>query len=88
VFGLGGVEGMIYALGVILLGQNFRGAELAAASVLFTGMWSAGTMIGPLLVGAGMDVFGDASMPYLISGIYVCYLPFFWYSRHGARTST
>ena len=88
VFGLGGVEGMIYALGVILLGQNFRGAELAAASVLFTGMWSAGTMIGPLLVGAGMDVFGDASMPYLISGIYLCYLPFFWYSRRGTRTST
>jgi len=80
-FSLGGVEGMIYALGVILLGQNFRGAELAAASVLFTGMWGAGTMIGPLMVGAGMDVFGNDSMAYLISSIYVCYLPFYWYSR-------
>ena len=84
-FALGGIEGMIYALGVILLGQRFRGPELAAASVLYTGMWSTGTMIGPLLVGAGMDVLGDASMPYLISAIYLCYLPFFWWSRRSPR---
>jgi len=84
-FTLGGIEGMIYALGVILLGQNFRGAELAAASVLFTGMWGAGTMIGPLLVGAGMDIFGDDSMAFLIAGIYVCYLPFYWISRRAVQ---
>jgi len=81
-FALGGVEGMIYVLGVILLGQRFRGTELAAASVLFTGMWGAGTMIGPLVVGAGMDILGDLWMAYLIAGIYVCYLPvFFWSER-------
>ncbi len=76
-FALGGVEGMIYALGVILLGQRFRGAELAAASVLYTGMWATGTMIGPLLVGAGMDVLGDDWMSTLIAAIYLCYLPFY-----------
>jgi len=85
-FTLGGVEGMIYALGVILLGQQFRGAELAAASVLYTGMWAAGTMIGPLVIGAGMDLLGDDCMTYLIAGIYLCYLPvfFFW---PGARNN-
>ena len=65
-FALGGVEGMIYALGVILLGQTFRGASLAAASVLFTGMWGAGTMLGPATVGAGMDYFGNDSLPWLL----------------------
>lgn len=80
-FTLGGIEGMIYALGVILLGQRFRGPDLAAASVLYTGMWGAGTMIGPLVVGAGMDLFGDTSMAYLITAIYACYLPFFWLAR-------
>lgn len=80
-FALGGVEGMIYALGVILLGQKFRGADLAAASVLYTGMWGAGTMLGPAIVGAGMDVFGDASMPYLIAAIYTVYLPVFFLAR-------
>ncbi len=81
-FTLGGVEGMIYALGVILLGQRFRGAELAAASVLYTGMWSAGTMIGPLVIGAGMDLLGDVWMTKLIAGFYLCYLPVFsWSAR-------
>lgn len=74
-FALGGVEGMIYVMGVILLGHRFRGVELASASVLFTGMWAAGTMLGPAIVGAGMDVLGNNSMPYLIAAIYACYLP-------------
>ena len=80
-FTLGGVEGMIYAMGMILLGQRFRGAELASASVLFTGMWGAGTMLGPAIVGAGMDLLGDDSMPYLIAGVYACYLPVYLFSR-------
>ena len=81
VFALGGVEGMIYALGVILLGQRFRGAELAAASVLYTGMWGAGTMLGPLVVGAGMDVLGEIALPYLLAAIYALYLPVFFMTR-------
>jgi len=80
-FALGGVEGMIYALGVILLGQKFRGADLAAASVLYTGMWGAGTMLGPALVGAGMDIFGENAMSYLIAAIYAIYLPVFFLAR-------
>jgi len=74
-FVLGGVEGMIYAMGVILLGQRFRGSELAAASVVFTGMWGAGMMLGPLLVGAGMDLLGPGAMPFLIAALYGLYLP-------------
>ncbi len=74
-FALGGIEGMIYTLGVILLGQQFKGAELAAASVLYTGMWATGTMLGPMLVGTGMDLLGDQSMSYLIAGMYLLYLP-------------
>jgi len=81
IFALGGAEGMIYALGVILLGQRFRGAELAAASVLYTGMWGAGTMLGPVIVGAGMDMLGDDSMSYLIAAIYVIYLPIYFVTR-------
>ena len=84
-FALGGVEGMIYTLGVIFLGQRFRGAELAAASVLYTGMWGAGTMLGPAVVGAGMDLFGDQSMSYLIVALYACYLPVLLFRRREQR---
>ena len=78
---------MIYALGVILLGQQFRGAELAAASVLYTGMWAAGTMIGPLAVGIGMDMLGNGSMSWLIAAIYLCYLPVFLFRNRVSRVS-
>ena len=81
VFVLGGVEGMIYALGLILLGQTFRGGDLAAASVLYTGMWGAGTMLGPALVGVGMDYLGDNYLPGLLAAIYAIYLPVFFLAR-------
>jgi len=77
-FGLGGIEGMIYVMGVILLGQRFRGVELATASVVFTTMWGAGTMMGPAVVGLGMDLLGDQVMPFLIAGLYALYLPVMW----------
>ncbi len=80
-FTLGGIEGMIYAMGVIFLGQRFSGAELASASVLFTGMWGAGTMFGPALVGVGLDVLGVNAMPYLIGAVYACYLPVYFLRR-------
>lgn len=73
-FTLGGVEGMIYALGIILLGQRFRGAELAAASVLYTGMWGAGMMVGPAAIGFGLDLFGYPALTRLIAGLYLAYL--------------
>lgn len=76
-FSLGGVESMIYVMGVILLGQRFRGIELASASVLYTGMWAAGNMIGPIAVGIGMDLLGNNAMPYLIAAFYACYIPVF-----------
>lgn len=87
-FGLGGVDGMIYALGVILLGQRFRGAQLAAASVFYTSMWGAGMMLGPAMVGAGMDLFGDHSLSYLIALIYTAYLPVFFLARRSTRAET
>jgi len=85
-FALGGVEGMIYAMGMILLGQRFRGTELASASVLFTGMWGVGTMFGPAIVGAGMDWLGADSFPYLIAAIFASYLPVYFFGRRRITT--
>lgn len=74
-FVFGGIESMIYALGVILVGQQFRGAMLAAATTLFTACWGVGTIIGPLVVGIGMDRLGSASMPLVIFAFYLVFLP-------------
>ena len=66
---------MIYALGVILVGQRFRGAMLAAATTMFTACWGAGTMLGPLLVGIGMDQFGADKMAFIIFLFFALFLP-------------
>jgi MFS family permease len=75
VFVFGGIEGMIYALGVILVGQRFRGAMLAAATTMFTACWGAGTMLGPLVVGIGMDLYGADKMAFIIFGFFALFLP-------------
>jgi MFS family permease len=75
VFVFGGVEGMIYALGVVLIGERFRGAQLASATTAFSACWGAGTMLGPLLVGVGMDRFGNGSMLLIIFAFFAVYLP-------------
>ena len=87
-FMFGGVEGMIYTLGVILVGERFKGALLAAATTLFTACWGAGTVIGPLLVGAGMDRFGADRMAFLVLLMFAVYLPLpvaSWYRSRGRQ---
>jgi MFS family permease len=74
-FIFGGVEGMIYALGVILVGERFKGAMLASATTMFTVCWGAGTILGPLMVGIGMDQFGTNKMALIICLLYIFYLP-------------
>jgi MFS family permease len=74
-FAFGGVEGMIYALGVILIGERFRGSQLAGASTAFTACWAVGTIIGPMLAGAGMDRWGADKLPLIIFGFFLLYLP-------------
>jgi len=60
---------------VILIGERFKGAMLAAASTTFTASWAAGTVFGPLLVGAGMDSFGAERMMLIIFCFFAVYLP-------------
>ncbi len=75
IFAFGGMEGMIYALAVILMGQSFKGMKLARASTAFTACWGAGTVIGPLLTGLGIDRLGAEWMAPLCGLFFALYLP-------------
>jgi len=74
-FFFGGVEGMIYVLGVILIGERFKGTMLATASTTFTASWAMGTVIGPFLAGAGMEHFGADALTLIIFFYFAVYLP-------------
>jgi len=89
-FVFGGIEGMIYTLGVVLVGERFKGALLAAATTLFTACWGAGTVLGPLLVGLGMDLAGESRMALIIAALFALYLPLpvvSWYRGRRARAA-
>ena len=74
-FAFGGISGMIYALGLVLIGVRFRGRLLAIATTAYTACWGTGAIIGPMLVGAGMDWLGGEHMAMIIFMIYLAYLP-------------
>jgi len=74
-FAFGGISGMIYALGLMLIGVRFKGRQLAVATTTYTACWGTGSVIGPLVVGAGMDWFGSGQMALVIFVLYLVYLP-------------
>ncbi len=57
VFGVGGVVLGFYTVGLALLGQRFRAADLAVANATFIMLYEAGTFLGPGIAGAAMDVW-------------------------------
>ncbi|HRE19960.1 MAG TPA: MFS transporter, partial [Rhabdaerophilum sp.] len=57
-FVLGGVSGAIYNIGLAHLGSRFEGVDLASANAAFVMLYSVGLMVGPPLIGFGMEVGG------------------------------
>lgn len=57
VFILGGVVLAFYTVGLALLGQRFRPADLAVANAVFIMLYEAGSFAGPGIAGAAMDLW-------------------------------
>jgi MFS family permease len=62
----GGISGL-YALGVILIGHDFRGQRLAVVSTGFGMAYSAGSILGATPVGYLIDLFGPEALPVTIA---------------------
>ena len=61
----GGTISGIYTLGVILIGQDFRGQRLALVSTGFAMAYSAGSIVGSTPIGFAIDLFGPNALPVL-----------------------
>ncbi len=66
-FFAGGCLGGIYTLGLILIGQDFRGQKLAVVSTGFVMAYSAGSMMGSTPIGLLIDVFGSDALIVCVS---------------------
>jgi MFS family permease len=74
-FVLGAVLAGVYTIALVIIGEQFTGADLAAASALFGVMWGAGTVVGPQLGGFAYDQFPPHGIPLALAVLTVILLP-------------
>jgi MFS family permease len=75
-FVYGGLIGALYTMGNVLMGERFRGADLAAASTVFAVMGSVGGLAGPPAGGLGMDLWPGWGLPLALTALVATVLPF------------
>jgi len=84
----GGAISGIYTLGVVLIGQDFRGAKLAVVSTGFAMAYSAGSIVGSTPVGYLIDLLGPEALPLSIAAGFVALTVFLAFFRPAAETGT
>ncbi len=70
----GGTVGGFYPVGLAELGARYRGGDLAGATAAFVMTYSLGMLIGPPLIGAGLDLMPPAGFflaVALLVGVYL-----------------
>ncbi|MGE7993398.1 MFS transporter [Pseudomonas sp. NPDC089554] len=72
---LGAVAGGIYTLALVLIGQRFKGRDLVTANASVGLLWGVGSLVGPLVSGAAMNVapHGLPMALALMAGLFVCF---------------
>ena len=62
----GGVSWGMYTLGLALLGERFRPAQLAAANAAFVMIYEVGSIAGPVAAGAALDHWPSLGLPVTV----------------------
>ena len=70
----GGALGALYTLSLILVGRQFKGADLGGASAMLAVMFCIASFLWPSLGGAAMDRFGADAMPVSLVAAYALFL--------------
>ncbi len=66
----------IYTLAMVIIGDQFQGADLAAASALYGVMWGMGSVLGPPIGGLAIDWFPPHGVPVSLAALFIAFLPF------------
>jgi MFS family permease len=74
IFVWGGSVGGYYTLGMLKVGQCFKGSDLTAASSMFVMAYTAGMVVGPLFCSASMQVAGPSGLlvlPAIVPAFFI-----------------
>jgi MFS family permease len=77
----GGSMGGIFTVGITLLGERFRDAELVSANAVFSVLFGVGGLLGPFLAGTAMSAIGPAGFPLSLLVAVVAYAVFALYRQ-------
>ncbi len=66
----GGISFAIYPVALALLGQRFKGGDIARANTAFSMLYILGGLVGRPLTGAAMDAFGDPGLGWTLAFFY------------------
>jgi MFS family permease len=66
----GGLSFAIYPVGLALLGQRFRGGDIARANTAFSMIYIVGGLVGRPITGAAMDAIGDPGLGWTLACFY------------------
>jgi sugar phosphate permease len=69
----GGTSFGLYTLSLALLGERSHLAELAAANTAFVMVYEVGSISGPILVGAAMDLAGRNALAAVTAAVCVLF---------------
>ncbi len=70
----GGVVAGLYTVGLAHLGSRLAGRDLASANAAFVLCYGIGMLVGPQMIGIGMDVFGPDGFAHVLGAFFVAYL--------------
>ena len=66
-FAWGGVTLGLYTMAMTLLGERFTGSDLVVGGAVFSVGYGSGSMIGPIIAGGAMDIWGPVGMPLVLA---------------------
>jgi MFS family permease len=72
---LGAAMTGIYTIGMVMIGEQFKGAHLAAASALYGLMFGVGSILGPIVGGVVTKTLPSHGVPISIALLYAAFLP-------------
>lgn len=75
----GGVIFGMYTAALVMIGERFKGTELAGANAAIAMMWGLGALTGPSLAGAAMDIWDPHGFPAVLAAISGCFAVFVAY---------
>ena len=83
----GGIIMGIYTIGLTLLGERFKAAELASANATYVMLYAVGLLCGPLVEGPALDAWNPHGLMVALAAITAFYVLFLMVSRGSSSTA-